>query len=130
MQLSIAELLSNPDSVWGVDHHASPSICPRFHRAVELIGARWSGAILSALLRGAARYADVKAAVPGLSDTMLAQRLRELEAAGLVARDVRATTPVRVEYRLTPKGAALAPVVGALETWAHDWLPEHDTKAA
>jgi DNA-binding HxlR family transcriptional regulator len=97
--------------------------CPRYHHAVELIGARWSGAILRALLEGRERYAEVKAYVPGLSDTMLAQRLRELEQEGLVERRVEPSTPVRVTYHLTAKGRALGPVVKALEDWAHDWLP-------
>lgn len=98
-------------------------ICPRFHHAVELIGARWSGAILGALFDGRHRYADIRAAIPGLSDTMLAHRLRKLEAEGLLERRVVASTPVRVEYRLTEKGSALAPVIEALEAWAHKWVP-------
>jgi DNA-binding HxlR family transcriptional regulator len=101
---------------------SAEAICPRYHYAVELIGARWSGAILEALLDGRHRYADVKAVVPGLSDTMLAQRLRELEREGLVERHVVASTPVRVEYHLTEKGRALAPVVDALKAWAEAWI--------
>jgi DNA-binding HxlR family transcriptional regulator len=97
--------------------------CPRYHHAVELIGARWSGAILRALLEGHHRYAEVKAFIPGLSDTMLAQRLRELEREGVIERRVIPSTPVRVEYHLTPKGEALGPVVEALEAWAHRWVP-------
>ncbi len=90
------------------------SMCPRYHLAIELIGARWSGAILRALLEGRCRYVDIKAVIPGLSDTMLAQRLRELEGHGVLARSVHATSPVRIEYRLTDKGRALAPVVDAV----------------
>lgn len=97
-------------------------VCPRYHHAVEVIGARWSGAILSALLAERRRYADIKAAVPGLSDTMLAQRLRELEQEGIVDRRVVASSPVRVEYHLTGKGRALAPVVDALTRWAEEWI--------
>jgi DNA-binding HxlR family transcriptional regulator len=99
------------------------SMCPRYHFAVELIGARWSGAILRAVLEEHHRYADIKAFIPGLSDTMLAQRLRELEREGVLERRVLPTSPVRVEYHLTDKGAALAPVIEALQTWAHDWIP-------
>jgi DNA-binding HxlR family transcriptional regulator len=101
------------------------SVCPRFHHAVELIGARWSGAIVSSLMRGAVRYGDIRDAIPGLSDTMLAQRLKALEAEGVVTRSA-----APVEYRLTDKGAALAPVVAAVETWAHDWLPASDSEKA
>jgi DNA-binding HxlR family transcriptional regulator len=100
------------------------SVCPRYHYAVELIGARWSGAILRAVMDGRHRYAEIKAVIPGVSDTMLSQRLRWLEAEGVLRRTVRDSSPVRVEYHLTPKGAALAPVVEALKTWAHAWVPE------
>ena len=105
------------------------AICPRYHYAVELIGARWSGAILRALMDGAERYAEIKAAIPGVSDTMLSQRLKWLEGEGVLERHVRSSTPVRVEYRLTERGAALAPVVEALTTWAHAWveIPSEDT---
>lgn len=99
------------------------SVCPRFHYAVELIGARWNGAILAALLDGGLRYAELKAAVPGVSDTMLAGRLRTLEREEVVQRRVVPSTPVRVEYHLTAKGSALAPVVDALVAWSHDWVP-------
>jgi DNA-binding HxlR family transcriptional regulator len=99
------------------------SICPRYHYAVELIGARWSGAILRAVMEGRHRYAEIKAVIPGVSDTMLSQRLRWLQAEGVLERHVHDTSPVRVEYALTPKGAALAPVVEALKTWAHAWVP-------
>ncbi|MEN3312148.1 MAG: hypothetical protein V7645_1477 [Actinomycetota bacterium] len=103
------------------------AICPRYHYAVELIGARWSGAILRAVMDGAQRYAEIKAAIPGVSDTMLSQRLRWLEGEGVLERHVRDSSPVRVEYRLTERGAALAPVVEALTTWAHAWVPVEDT---
>jgi DNA-binding HxlR family transcriptional regulator len=99
------------------------AVCPRYHYAVELIGARWSGAIIRALLDGRRRYVDVRAVIPGLSDTMLAQRLRELEREGLVERRVLPTSPVHVEYHLTDKGEGLAPAIDALMTWAHDWIP-------
>ncbi|WP_111768468.1 winged helix-turn-helix transcriptional regulator [Nakamurella deserti] len=97
-------------------------VCVRFHRAVELIGARWSGAILRALFTGQHRFAGIKAAIPGISDTMLAQRLRELEAASVVDRQVVSTSPLVVEYRLTERGLELAPVMDALTTWAHRWI--------
>src|SRR3954470_17809962 len=96
------------------------TICPRYHHAVELIGARWSGAILRAVLDGAHRYSDLKALIPAVSDTMLAERLRRLEREGLLERRVIPSSPVRVEYHLTDKGAALAPVIEALTTWAHE----------
>src|SRR5947209_17306184 len=82
----------------------SRSSCSRFHHAVELVGRRWNGAILQAVFAERHRYADIRCAIPGLSDTMLAQRLRELEAEGLLERRVLPTSPVAVEYHLTAKG--------------------------
>lgn len=70
--------------------------CARFHYAIELIGRRWTGAILIALASGRERYSEVRDAIPGLSDRMRCDRLRELEAAGLVRRDVAPTTPVTI----------------------------------
>lgn len=105
------------------------SMCPRYHYAVELVGGRWTGAVLRALLDGRRRYAEVKAVIPGLSDTMLAQRLRELEREGVLDRRVVPTSPVRVEYHLTEKGQALLPVVEALEHWAHAWVPDAAVRA-
>lgn len=98
--------------------------CPRYHHAVELIGRRWSGAILRALLSGATRFSDIQAAVPGLSDRLVSERLKELDAEGVVVRIVIPETPVRIEYRLTEKGLALLPAVEALSMWAEQWLPE------
>ncbi len=106
-----------------MDEHASVSaFCPYFHRAVELIGRRWTGAILRAMLGGVVRFSDLTHIIPGLSDRMLSERLKELEAEGIVERSVIPETPVRIEYRLTAKGHALGSVVEAVGDWAHDWL--------
>jgi DNA-binding HxlR family transcriptional regulator len=96
--------------------------CPYYHRAVELIGRRWTGAIVRALLSGTERFSDLVAAIPGLSDRLLSERLKELEAEGVVLRTVVPETPVRIQYRLTDKGRALAAVVDALSTWAYEWV--------
>lgn len=98
-------------------------VCARYHAAIELIGTRWTGAILQALLTGHRRYAEIKAAVPGVSDTMLSARLRTLEAEGILERHVIPTSSVQVQYHLTEKGLDLAPVVAAVITWAHKWIP-------
>ena len=111
-------------------HDDTGAFCAPFHRAVELIGRRWTGAILRALLNGADRFGDIATAIPGLSDRMLSERLKELEAEGIVERRVLPHTPVRVEYWLTPKGEALASVVQAASEWAEEWLlPEPETAA-
>ena len=61
-------------------------VCPHFHAAIELVGKRWTGAILDALREGPMRFAVLGRAVPGLSDRLLSQRLRELEQEGLLQR--------------------------------------------
>src|SRR5882757_4864706 len=96
-------------------------VCPHFHAAIELIGKRWSGAIVSALSEGPLRFGELGRAVPGLSDRLLSQRLRELEDAGVVERDVEPGTPVRVSYSLTTKGADLRPAMSELRAWARRW---------
>lgn len=103
------------------DGHLS-AFCPVYHRAIELIGRRWTGVILRAMLSGAARFSDIAAAVPGLSDRLLSERLKELEAEGIVTRTVVPSTPVRITYDLTPKGQALNEVIVAVSSWAENWL--------
>ena len=102
------------------DPHLS-AFCPVFHHAIELIGRRWTGAILRAMLSGEARFSDIAAAVPGLSDRLLSERLKELEAEGIVTRTVVPSTPVRVDYALTDKGEALHDVIVAVSAWAESW---------
>jgi len=97
-------------------------LCARYHHAVELIGRRWSGAIISVMLRGPQCFNELLAAVPGLSDRLLTERLRELESEGLVERTVRPGPPVRVSYELTPAGESLKPVVESLGRWAERWV--------
>ena len=104
--------------------------CPLYHEAVELIGRRWTGAIVAVLLeRGALRFSEIAAAVPQLSDRLLSERMKELEARGVVTRKVDDGPPVRVSYDLTPMGQALAPSVDALRAWACDWLTDQPTAA-
>ena len=108
-------------------------VCSRFHRAIELIGSRWTGAILQTLLQGKTRYAAIKAAIPDLTDRMLSERLRSLEGEGLVVRSVIPDTPVRVEYELTQKGLELQNALREIGSWAERWIPlesvAHDESA-
>jgi DNA-binding HxlR family transcriptional regulator len=96
--------------------------CAAYHQAVELIGKRWTGAIVFVLLEGPLRFSEVKLLVPDLSDRLLSERMKELEAEGIVERHVVDAMPVRVEYRLTEKGEALEPAVRSLKAWARSWL--------
>ena len=100
------------------------AFCPVYHRAVELIGRRWTGAILRALMVGVSRFSDLAATVPGMSDRMLSERLKELESEGVVVRRVIPETPVRIEYELTEKGRALQDVIEAVSVWAGRWAVE------
>lgn len=101
-----------------------PQLCARFHRAVELIGGRWTGAVIQLLMNGRMRFAELRDAIPDISDRMLSERLRELEAEGIVDRIVVPETPVRVEYALTEKGRALEQVMTTLGKWAERWVAE------
>ena len=98
------------------------SFCPHFQKAIELVGRRWSGTILRALMDGPLRFSVIAAAIPEISDRSLSMRLKELEAEDVVTRHVEATQPVSVSYRLTEKGRALEAVIAEVESWAHDWV--------
>src|ERR1700686_2535249 len=93
----------------GAGDHGVAGFCPRFHRAVELIGRRWTGAIVRVLIGGPQRFNELLNTVPGLSDRLLSERLRELEGEGLVRREVDPGPPVCVTYHLTQSGSSLEP---------------------
>ena len=97
----------------------SERVCTRFHAAIELIGRRWTGAIIFALTQKPQRFSDFKDAIPELSDRLLTERLKELEDEGVVVREVSTGRPIQVLYRLTAKGEALQPVFDAIGQWAH-----------
>jgi len=100
----------------------TPALCSRFHRASELIGRRWTGAIIFILLKSRCRFATLRDAIPDITDRMLCDRLQALEREGIVERTVVPKTPVRVEYALTKKGRALASAINAIADWAHKWI--------
>jgi DNA-binding HxlR family transcriptional regulator len=102
--------------------HEPAVVCALYHQAIELIGKRWTGAIVSLLFRGPMRFHTLVAAVPGMSERLCADRLRELEVAGLVSRRVLPGPPVGVEYALTDAGSDLQGSLSALGEWAHRWL--------
>jgi DNA-binding HxlR family transcriptional regulator len=103
---------------------AKPHLCVKFHKAVELIGGRWTGAVIRLLLNDRMRFAELRGAIPDISDRMLSERLRELESEGIVARIVVPDTPVRVEYELTEKGRALEQALCAVGRWAERWVSD------
>lgn len=98
------------------------ALCPRFEMAFELLGKRWTGLIIRVLQSGPKRFRDISGLIPAMSDRMLSERFKELEAAGIIVRKVYPEMPVRIEYELTEKGAALAPVMDEVQKWAEIWM--------
>jgi DNA-binding HxlR family transcriptional regulator len=104
------------------DRARAASCCPFYHEAVELVGRRWTGAILRVLMDGPLRFSEVAQAVPELSDRLLSERMKELESRGIVERRVIPGPPLRVEYSLSRMGRELEPALAELQTWARRWL--------
>ncbi len=97
------------------------TICPHFQRAAELVAKRWNPQIVRALLADVSRFSDLRATIPQISDALLSERLKELEAAGIVTRTVTPQTPVRIDYGLTERGRDLSKVMDELAAWAERW---------
>jgi DNA-binding HxlR family transcriptional regulator len=114
-----------PEATGSTKHAGArpPACCPFYHEAVELIGRRWTGAIVAVLLdHGPLRFSEIAQSVPELSDRLLSERMKELEARGLLARNVEPGPPVRVTYELTAMGHELQPALHELRSWARQWL--------
>jgi DNA-binding HxlR family transcriptional regulator len=101
--------------------------CPLYHEAVELVGRRWTGAILRVLMEGPLRFSEVAQAIPELSDRLLSERMKELEARGMVKRTVISGPPLRVQYELSKMGHELEPALAELQSWARRWLGSRTT---
>lgn len=114
------ESLPRQGRPWMLD---ADCICARYQRAADLLSKRWTALIIRALLPGPRRFTQLTEAITGLSDRLLSQRLKELEAVGIVSRQVYPEVPVRVEYALTSKGYDLERVVAELQHWADRWSP-------
>ncbi|MDP8943353.1 MAG: helix-turn-helix transcriptional regulator [Actinomycetota bacterium] len=104
--------------------------CGHVDRVFALLGKRWTGLLIDLLLQRPARYSELARAVPALSERVLAERLRELEEAGLVERLVDPGPPISVTYRLTANGERLGPAMEALRDWAQSLPPASRTEAA
>jgi DNA-binding HxlR family transcriptional regulator len=96
-------------------------MCPRYQRAIEILGKRWTGLIIRTLLVHPRRFGEITEVVQGLSDRLLSERLKELESCDIVERRVFPDTPVRIEYALSAKGLELEQVVEAIQHWADCW---------
>lgn len=108
---------------------AGPAICPKFHKAIELVGSRWTGAVLQVLMSGPSRFSTIRAAVGDISDRMLSERLRALEREAIVSRTVLPDPPIRVEYALTDKGHELQTTLAAVARWAERWVTSEEPAA-
>jgi DNA-binding HxlR family transcriptional regulator len=96
-------------------------LCPKFEMAFELLGKKWTGLIINTLLTGPKRFKDITETIPTMSDRILAERFKELEAAGILERHVFPDIPVRIEYELTKKGKSLQPVMNEVQHWSDQW---------
>jgi DNA-binding HxlR family transcriptional regulator len=112
-----SSFLDKPEAA--LDHSA----CVRFQTAIELIGRRWTGAIIYVLMNGPAGFSEILPQIPELSDRLLSERLKELEEAGVVNREVIPCRPPKVSYALTDKGRGLQPALQAIGSWAETWPP-------
>jgi DNA-binding HxlR family transcriptional regulator len=101
--------------------------CPLYHEAVELVGRRWTGAILRVLMDGSLRFSEIAQAIPELSDRLLSERMKELEGRGIVERTVIPGPPLRVQYELSQMGHELEPALRELQSWARRWLGKHSS---
>ena len=93
-------------------------VCEHFQHAAEILGRRWNPQVIRVLLYGPARFGELRERVPGISDTLLSERLKQLEAEGIVLRTVHGGRPVLIQYSLTESGAALGKAIDALGEWA------------
>jgi len=96
-------------------------LCPAVERAFDVLGRKWTGLIIRELSGGPRHFCDMEKGIPALSARMLTERMKELEAEGIVCRTVDTGTPVRTSYELTEKGRALIPVMKGIERWARSW---------
>ncbi|HXO07993.1 MAG TPA: helix-turn-helix domain-containing protein [Solirubrobacteraceae bacterium] len=106
----------------GTAYGSRSNCCPLYHEAVELVGRRWTGAILQVLMDGPMRFSEIAQSIPELSDRLLSERMKELEARGIVRRTVIAGPPLRVQYELSKMGHELGPALAELQSWAQRWL--------
>lgn len=117
----MSSLSAQPDPGF---EHIDDELCRTFQTHLEVVGRRWNSGIMLAAVRGATRFSEYRAMVTGISDRLLAQRLRELEGEGLIERTVVPTTPVLVQYRPTARGRELLhilqPLVGYSKKYVHE----------
>lgn len=124
---SATEAAPKPGKANGTCTGANISSCDEaLVRAFQLLGKRWLGVILGNLTGGPLGFAELGRRVEGIGDSVLAERLSDLQSTGLIIREVQAGPPVSVTYRLTAAGTALIPAMHELSMWAAKNLPMRD----
>jgi DNA-binding HxlR family transcriptional regulator len=103
------------------EYNAYLAKCPS-RQLLDRLSDKWVSLVLSALADGEHRYSELSRKIVGVSQKMLTQTLRNLERDGIVSRSITPAVPVRVDYRLTPLGRTLLPVVAAIKTWAEEHM--------
>lgn len=96
-------------------------VCSLFHNAIEIIGKRWTGAIIYCLCGGSKRFSELQEAIPDISSRLLTERLKELEETEIISRQITKDRPIQVIYSLTEKGLDLEPIFGSIHDWASKW---------
>lgn len=99
-------------------------ICPRFEEAFSILGKKWAGLIIDALLDSPKRYKELLETIPAVSERMLAQRLKELEQEGIVQKLTKNGYEAHYGYCLTEKGQALEDVMIDIHHWADEWMED------
>lgn len=99
------------------------SLCPKFEKAFEILGKKWNGLIIDVLLEnGPQRFGELRQKIPVVSDRVLVERLKELEAEGIIIRELRCNQSSRLDYMLTEKGEDLEEVMRQIQQWAEKWV--------
>lgn len=104
-----------------IDAHPC-SICPKFEKTFSILGKKWSGLIIEVLLTGDHRFKEIAEEIPGVSDRVLVERLKELEDEGIVIRKELTDGPIKILYGLTEKGKSLENVMIEVQKWANKWI--------
>ncbi|GIM28912.1 transcriptional regulator [Clostridium polyendosporum] len=104
------------------------NLCPKFGVAFSLLGKRWTGLVIRALLSGPKRFSDISEMIPNMSARMLTERFKELEKEGIIQRKVYPEIPVRIEYLLTEKGKDLKTAMDEIQRWAEKWAEKQPGK--
>lgn len=103
------------------------SLCPKFEKAFAILGKKWNGLIINVLLEnGPQRFGELRQKIPVLSDRVLVERLKELEVAGIISKEICYNESSRLEYLLTKKGEDLQRAMEQIQQWAEKWVSSEE----